>query len=130
MVQVAAALIWDGDRFMICQRPRTKTRALEWEFVGGKAEPGETLKETLVRECREELGVTVAPGEIFMELDHVYPEITIHLTLFHAVIAAGTVQMLEHNDIRWITPAEIDGYEFCPADAEILEKIKREYNRE
>ncbi|MBR2731634.1 MAG: (deoxy)nucleoside triphosphate pyrophosphohydrolase [Clostridia bacterium] len=130
MVQVAAALIWDGDRFMICQRPRTKTRALEWEFVGGKAEPGETLKETLVRECREELGVTVAPGEIFMELDHVYPDITIHLTLFHAVIAAGTVQMLEHNDIRWITPAEIDGYEFCPADAEILEKIKREYNRE
>ena len=130
MVQVAAALIWDGDRFMICQRPRTKTRALEWEFVGGKAEPGETLKETLVRECREELGVTVAPGEIFMELDHVYPDTTIHLTLFHAVIAAGTVQMLEHNDIRWITPAEIDGYEFCPADAEILEKIKREYNRE
>ena len=129
MVQVAAALIWDGDRFMICQRPRTKTRALEWEFVGGKAEPGETLKETLVRECREELGVTVAPGEIFMELDHVYPDITIHLTLFHAVIAAGTVQMLEHNDIRWITPAEIDGYEFCPADAEILEKIKREYDR-
>ena len=130
MVQVAAALIWDGDRFMICQRPRTKTRALEWEFVGGKAEPGETLKETLVRECREELGVTVAPGEIFMELDHVYPDITIHLTLFHAVIAAGTVQMLEHNDIRWITPAEIDSYEFCPADAEILEKIKREYDRE
>ncbi|MBR4726674.1 MAG: (deoxy)nucleoside triphosphate pyrophosphohydrolase [Clostridia bacterium] len=129
MVQVAAALIRDGERFMICQRPRTKTRALEWEFVGGKAEPGETLRETLVRECREELGVTVTPGEIFMELDHVYPDITIHLTLFNAVIASGTVQMLEHNDIRWITPAEIDDYEFCPADAEILRKLKLEFNK-
>ncbi|MBQ6266918.1 MAG: (deoxy)nucleoside triphosphate pyrophosphohydrolase [Clostridia bacterium] len=129
MVQVAAALIRDGDRFMICQRPRTKTRALEWEFVGGKAEPGETLQEALVRECREELGVTVTPGEIFMELDHVYPDITIHLTLFNAVIASGTVQMLEHNDIRWITPAEIDKYEFCPADAEILQKLKSECNK-
>ena len=130
MVQVAAALIRDGDRFMICQRPRTKTRALEWEFVGGKAEPGESLPEALVRECREELGVTVTPGKIFMELDHVYPDITIHLTLFRAVIASGTVQMLEHNDIRWITPAEIDDYEFCPADAEILKKIKQEFNEE
>lgn len=129
MVQVAAALIRDGDRFMICQRPKQKTRALEWEFVGGKAEPGETLPETLIRECREELGVTVAPGSIFMELDHVYPDITIHLTLFEATIAAGTVQMLEHNDIRWITPAEIDNYEFCPADAEILLKIKETFGR-
>ena len=129
MVQVAAALIRDGDRFMICQRPKHKTRALEWEFVGGKAEPGETLPETLIRECREELGVTVAPGNIFMELDHVYPDITIHLTLFEATIAAGTVQMLEHNDIRWITPGEIPEYDFCPADEEILKEIIARYDK-
>jgi len=75
MVQVAAALIWRGDRFMICQRPVNKTRALEWEFVGGKAEAGETLQQTLVRECMEEIGVEVTVGDIFMELDHVYPDI-------------------------------------------------------
>lgn len=126
MVQVAAALIWQGDKFMICQRPVTKTRALEWEFVGGKAEKGETLEEALIRECHEEIGVTVKVGEIFMELDHVYPDITIHLTLFNCEIADGTVQKLEHNDIRFITPDEIPQYNFCPADKEILEKIIRE----
>lgn len=126
MVQVAAALIWQGDKFMICQRPVTKTRALEWEFVGGKAEKGETLEEALIRECHEEIGVTVKVGEIFTELDHVYPDITIHLTLFNCEIAEGTVQKLEHNDIRFITPDEIPQYNFCPADKEILEKIIRE----
>lgn len=124
MVQVAAALIWKGDKFMICQRPVNKTRALEWEFVGGKAEPGETLEETLIRECIEEIGVKVSVGDIFMELDHVYPDITIHLTLFNAEIENGEEpKMLEHNDIRFITPAEIPQYEFCPADKEILKKI-------
>ena len=127
MVQVAAALIWKEGRFMICQRPANKTRAFEWEFVGGKAEPGETLQETLVRECREEIGVTVRVGDIFMELDHVYPDIMIHLTLFNAEIEQGEPIMLEHNDIKFITPSEIEDYEFCPADKSILDKIKLVY---
>ena len=128
MVQVAAALIWQDGKFMICQRPVNKTRALEWEFVGGKAELGETLREALIRECREEIGVTVIPGEIFMELDHVYPDIIIHLTLFNAVIEGGEApKKLEHNDIRFITPAEIPQYNFCPADKEILKKITEQY---
>lgn len=126
MVQVVAALIWQGDKFMICQRAVNKMRALEWEFVGGKAEKGETLEEALIRECHEEIGATVSVGEIFMELDHVYPDITIHLTLFNCEIAEGTVQKLEHNDIRFITPDEIPQYNFCPADKEILAKIIEE----
>ncbi len=96
----------------------------QWEFVGGKAEEGETLEQALIRECREEIGVTVSVGDVFMEVDHVYPDITIHLTLFNAEIAEGEVQMLEHNDIKSITPAEIEQYRFCPADDEILKKIK------
>lgn len=108
---------------MICQRPKHKTRALQWEFVGGKQEKGETLEEALVRECREELDVTVSVGDIFMEVDHIYPDITVHLTLFNSSIKDGEVKMLEHNDIKWITPGEIPLYEFCPADKEILEKI-------
>ena len=126
MVQVVAALIWQGDKFMICQRPANKTRALEWEFVGGKTEKGETLEEALIRECHEEIGATVSVGEIFMELDHIYPDITIHLTLFNCEIAEGTVQKLEHNDIRFISPDEIPQYNFCPADKEILAKIIEE----
>ena len=107
MTEVAAALIWKENRFMICQRPAHKSCGLLWEFVGGKAEPGETLPETLIRECREELGVTVQVGEPFMEVTHQYPDITVHLTLFHASIAHGQPQKLEHNDILWLTPAEI-----------------------
>lgn len=127
MVQVVAALIRRGDKFMIFQRPSNKTRAFQWEFVGGKAEAGETLEQALIRECMEEIGVTVKVNNIFMEVDHEYPDISIHLTLFNAEIADGEVRMLEHNDIRCITPDEIDGYEFCPADDEILKKIKEEF---
>ena len=127
MTQVVAALIWDGSRFMICQRPAHKARGLLWEFVGGKVEPGETKPQALIRECREELGITVSPHALFMELDHVYPDLTIHLSLYHCSIAAGIPQLLEHNDLRWITPSEIPQYAFCPADAEILERIQAEY---
>ena len=124
MTEVVAALIWRGDKFMICQRPVHKASGLLWEFVGGKVESGETKEQALVRECREELAVTVCVGEVFAEAVHEYPDITVHLTLFNATIAEGEPQKLEHNDIRWITPAEIPSYEFSPADSEILEKIK------
>ena len=127
MTEVVAALIWDGEKFMACQRPAHKARGLLWEFVGGKVEAGETKAQALVRECREELGVSVAVGDVFMEVVHEYPDLTVHLTLFHARILAGEPQRLEHNDIRWITTKENDEYPFCPADVEILKKLKEEY---
>ena len=129
MTEVVAALIWQNDRFMICQRPAHKARGLLWEFVGGKIEPGEIGPEALIRECREELDITVAPGDVFMQLVHEYPDLTIRLTLYNARIASGTPKLLEHCDLRWITPAEIDQFDFCPADETILEKIKSEYCR-
>lgn len=126
MVEVVAALIWDKEKFMICQRPSHKARALLWEFVGGKVEPGETKEQALIRECQEEIAVTLSVGEIFMDVVHEYPDITVHLTLFNATIAEGVPQKLEHNDIRWIRVSEIDNYDFCPADTEILKKLKSE----
>ena len=128
VTEVVAALIWDNDKFMICQRPADKARALLWEFVGGKVEPGETKEQALIRECREELAITLDVGEVFMDVIREYPDITVHLTLFSATIADGIPQKLEHNDIRWITPAEIPNYEFCPADEEILKRIIEVYN--
>ena len=124
MTEVVAALIWDNDKFMICQRPANKARALFWEFVGGKVEPGETKEQALIRECREELAITLFVGEIFMDVVHEYPDLTVHLTLFNATIAEGEPQKLEHNDIQLITPSEIQNYEFCPADEEILKEIQ------
>lgn len=124
MTDVVAALIWDNDKFMICQRSDNKARGLLWEFVGGKVEPSETKKQALIRECREELAITVAPLDIFTEVDHVYPDVTIHLTLFNCTIADGIPQLLEHNALKWITTDQIPQYEFCPADTEILKLIK------
>lgn len=123
MTEVVAALIWDKDKFMICQRPVHKARGLLWEFVGGKVELGETKEQALIRECLEELAVTLSVGDMFMDVVHEYPDLTVHLTLFNAVILEGIPKKLEHNDIKWITPSEISNYEFCPADVEILKKI-------
>ena len=124
MTEVVAALIWDENRFLACQRPAHKARGLLWEFVGGKVEPGETKEQALIRECQEEIAVTVAVQDVFMEVDHVYPDLTVHLTLFNASISEGVPQKIEHNDLRWITVEEIDQYEFCPADEEILRRLK------
>ncbi len=124
MTEVVAALIWRGDRFLICRRPPYKARGLLWEFAGGKVETGESKQEALIRECREELAVAVRVGEEFMEVVHKYPDLMVHLPLFHAEIMEGEPQLLEHVDLRWITAGEIDCYDFCPADTEILERIK------
>jgi len=127
MTEVVAALIWENDKFLICQRPASKARPLLYEFVGGKVEPGETPEQALIRECREELAVTLSVGDVFMDVVHTYPDITVHLTLYNASIQEGVPQLLEHNDIRWIPVSEIPNYEFCPADEEILERLR--YNR-
>ena len=128
MTEVVAALIWQENKFMICQRPSHKARGLLWEFVGGKVEPGETKEQTLIRECQEELAVTLSVGNVFMDVVHEYPDITVQLTLFNAKIAEGLPQKLEHNDIKWIAPSEIFNYDFCPADKEILKRILEVYN--
>lgn len=129
ITEVVAALIWQGDKFMICQRPASKARGLLWEFVGGKVERGETKEQALIRECNEELGIVLSVGEVFTDVVHEYPDITVHLTLFNATISRGEPQRIEHNDIKWITPGEIDNYDFCPADVEILAKIRKTYEK-
>ena len=125
-LEVVAALIWRGDRFLICQRPAHKSCALLWEFVGGKVEAGETPEEALARECREELDVTVRPLSVFTQTTHDYPDVRVHLTLFTSQLVSGEPKLLEHNDLRWITPSEIPDYAFCPADVEIVKIIMKE----
>ena len=129
MTEVAAALLWRGERFFICQRPEGKARAHLWEFVGGKVEAGETREEALVRECREELGIEVRVGEKFMEVTHAYPDLIVHLTVYHAEIVWGEPQLFEHEDARWIAPSEIGEYAFCPADEDILREIERVFSK-
>lgn len=128
-VDVVAALIWEKDKFLVCQRPEHKSRGLLWEFVGGKVEPGETMQQALVRECLEELAVNVEVGNQFMQVLHEYPDMLIRLTIFHCTIPQGFPQALEHNDIAWIHPNQADDFAFCPADVDILKEIKRVYHK-
>ena len=123
MTEVAAALIWDNDKFLICQRPPHKTRGLLWEFVGGKLEPAETARRAVVRECKEELDIEIKANDVFMDVVHNYPDMDVHLTIFNCEIISGEIKLLEHNDAKWITPRQIPQYDFCPADKEILKKI-------
>ncbi len=127
LTEVVAALIWDEDRFLICQRPAHKARGLLWEFVGGKTEEGEDSEEALIRECSEELEITVEVDDVFMDVVHQYPDLLVNLILFNCKIASGTPKLLEHHDMKWITVDEIDQYEFCPADVEILAELKRRF---
>ena len=127
MTDVVTALIWRGEEFLICLRPPDKPNPLRWEFVGGKAEKGESLEAALIRECREELDVEIKVNDIFAETDHEYPDITIYLTLFNAEIVSGEPKMLVHRDLKWITPDRIPEFNFCPADKDILEKITEKY---
>ena len=126
VVEVVAALIWEGDKFLICQRPANKARGLLWEFVGGKVEEGESKEQALIRECKEELNIVVSVGEEFCEVTHEYSDIIVHLTLFNAGIVAGTPQKIEHNAIEWITPSRIPEYEFCPADKVFLDLLMKD----
>ena len=125
MTEVVAALIWKENKFLICRRPADKARGLLWEFVGGKVESGESEEEALKRECKEELDIKISVGGKFAEVRHEYSDITVHLTLFNATIADGEPKILEHAEIKWITPSEIPGYDFCPADKVFLDKIMK-----
>lgn len=123
IVEVAAALIVREGRFLICRRPGHKARGGLWEFPGGKTEAGESVFDAVVRECREELGVTIVPSRVVDEVTHTYPDITVRLSLVLAVIAEGEPMLLEHSALAWISPSDIPHYDFCPADYPMLSRL-------
>ncbi len=128
-IEVVAALIRKDDTFLICRRPAHKARGLLWEFAGGKVEAGENPAQALIRECREELAVTLRVDEVFMEVTHAYPDITVHLTLFQAVITQGEPQRLEHADLRWVRAEDLPTYAFCPADEAIIRAVMARFSQ-
>ena len=120
----AKAIVVDHGRVLLnlCQ---DQWNGEYYTLPGGGQETYETIAQALVRECREELDVGISVGNPFIEVTHAYPDLTVHLTLFHAEILHGVPKKLEHLDIRWITPKEISQYAFCPADAVILQAIQK-----
>ena len=124
MTEVVAALLEQDGAYLVFQRPRNKARGGLFEFIGGKVEPGETHCEALTRECREELGAEVSVGDLFCDVIHEYPDITIHLFLYHARILSETWELKEHESMRAVYPRDLDGVPFCPADKPILSKLR------
>lgn len=125
IVPVVAALIEDeAGRVLLCQRPANKARGLLWEFPGGKVEPDESGPQALARECREELAVELTVGERAAQVIHVYPELTVDLTLYRARIAAGAPQPLEHLALDWAVPEQVAQYRLAPADVRLWEQVQ------
>ena len=124
VVVVVAAVIERDGRILITRRPKGAHLEGFWEFPGGKPEPGETAREALIREVREELGAAFSPGERLAEVDWDYPDKRVRITFFRGGIT-GEPRPLEGQEMAWVTPAELDRYEFPPADAALLERLRR-----
>lgn len=124
-IEVVAGLVRRGEEFLICRRPMHKARGGQWEFAGGKVEPGETRAQALVREFREELDVELNPGEVLLEVIHAYPDLTVRLSLLEATVTAGEPRALEHSEICWVKMPEVHAYDLCPADRELVRLLRR-----
>lgn len=124
MIHVTAAIIRQQDKILICRRGPGGNCAFLWEFPGGKLEPGETMEECLLRECEEELGIQISIQGVFAKTTYRYPDREIAFTFYSAEIVKGEVTAKVHREFRWVTPEEINRYEFCPADVEIVEMLR------
>ena len=123
-LEVAAAMLTRGQTVLLCRRPAGKARALQWEFPGGKLEPGETGEQALARECREELGAEVRVGPRVDELVFDYPDLSVHLTLYQAEPLTEP-RALEHSALDWVGPAGLERYDLCPADRRFVPAVQQ-----
>jgi mutator protein MutT len=128
IIDVAAGLVFRNGRLLITQRkPETHCGGL-WEFPGGKREPGETFEACLARELREELDIEVRVCEEFDSLVHHYPEKTVSLHFFRCEWVAREPRAVDCHDLAWVGRDDLVRYEFPPADARLLDKLRQASN--
>ena len=124
-LEVVAACLIKSDRFLLCRRPLHKARGGQWEFPGGKVEPGETKEQAIERELREELGVEIRADGVLAQVDHGYPDLNIRLTLMKTSLMEGVPRLLEHSELKWVTMEEVGALDLCPADRLLLKQLRR-----
>ena len=123
-VVVAAAVVIREGRVLLTRRAEGQHLAGMWEFPGGKLEGGESPEAAVVRECREECGITVEVIDIFDVTHHRYREKDVLLLFYRCLLHAGEVQHLEVADHAWVAPAELEDYPLPPADAKVVARIR------
>jgi len=100
-----------------------------WEFPGGKIEENESPEEALIREIREELGVTIAVHDLIDIIDHDYPDFHLHMFCYWATVTDGHLMLLEHEDARWLDADSLETVEWLPADRGLLTRISTELEK-
>jgi len=122
-IRVVGAMIEQGGRYLITQRPPAATLPLLWEFPGGRVEPGETDEKALARELAEEMGIVVEVGERVIHVEHGYPNYDIDFCVYRCRLRSDSIQHIRVHDHRWVWPEELDRYDFPAADEKTIAKL-------
>ncbi len=123
-LKVVAGFLKKGDKFLLVRRPLNKKRGGLWEFPGGKVEDGETLKEAIERELKEELGIETKAKNLVCKTIYKYPEGEIELSLLEVEFKEDPI-LKEALESKWVTIEESEKLELCPADMRILKNLKK-----
>lgn len=122
MVRVVAAVIRSEDKIFATARGYGEFKG-QWEFPGGKIEPGETPQEALVREIQEELDVKIEVGDLIDTIEYDYPSFHLNMDCFWCIVADGEITLKEAEDARWLSKDELYSVDWLPADMELIEKL-------
>ena len=122
-IRVVAAVIEEEGRFLITQRRPEAVLPMLWEFPGGRVEPGESDEDALRRELVERLDVGIEVGEVFSTQDHDYEGYSVTLVIYRATLSSHELRCDHVNDCRWVVSADLDTYDFPPADQATMDKL-------
>lgn len=123
---IGVGVIWnDSQQILIDRRLPGGTMGGLWEFPGGKIEPGETVEECIKREIMEELGIVIEVGKHLMTIEHDYTHLRVTLTVHHCRHIGGVPQLLECDEIRWVTLDELDYFTFPKANQQIIALLRQ-----
>lgn len=122
-IKVVAAIIKNEDKILATKRGYGEFINM-WEFPGGKIEPGETKKQALVREIKEELNIEISVDKFAIDIEYQYPNFYLFMSCFMCSIKEGSIELLEHNDGKWITKEELNTLNWLPADIDAVNYLK------
>lgn len=122
-IKVVAAIIQKENKILATKRGYGEFINM-WEFPGGKIEPGETKKQALVREIKEELNIEISVDKFALDIEYQYPNFYLFMSCFMCSIKEGSIELLEHNDGKWITKEELNILNWLPADIDAVNYLK------